>query len=79
MSAELQGALWGLAFAAIGGLTALVKLVQLQLQAAIEDAVHAARRAETNSNGKLTALVEENIRLRLECEQLRAIIHSGKE
>lgn len=79
MSAELQGALWGLAFAAIGGLTALVKLVQLQLQAAIEDAVYAARRAETNSNGKLETLVAENIRLRLEIEQLRAIIHSSKE
>ena len=79
MSVELQSALWGLAFAAIGGLTALVKLVQLQLQAAIADAVHAARRAESNSNGKLDALVTENVRLRLEIEQLRAIIHSVKE
>lgn len=79
MSVELQSALWGLAFASIGGLTALVRLVQLQLQKSIDDAIYAARRAETNSNGKLEALVSENIRLRLEIEQLRAIIHSGKE
>lgn len=79
MSAELQGALWGLAFAALGGLTLLLRLVQIRLMTMIEDATHAARRAESNSNGKLSALLDENVRLKLEIEQLRAIIHSVKE
>lgn len=73
MSAELQSALWGLAFASIGGLTLLLRLVGLRLQAAIDEAF------ESNSNGKLESLMAENVRLQLEIEQLRAIIHSGKE
>lgn len=76
MSAELAQALGFLLLASIGGLTLLVRLIGIRLQNAINDAVYAARRSEQNSNGKLTALIEENIRLRLELEQMRAIIHS---
>jgi hypothetical protein len=79
MNAGLAADLGALLFAAVGGLTLLVKLLNVQLQAKIDDAVHAARRAETNSNGKLDALIAENIRLRLEIDQLRAIIHSVQE
>ena len=79
MNADFYAALWGLLFAALGGLTWLVRLVGLRLQAEVEKATAAAVAAEANSNGKLSELMAENIRLRLEIEQLYAIIHSCEE
>lgn len=86
MSADFTAQLWALAYLALGGLAALVRVLQLELRVreaalheAVADAAHAARRAENNTNGKLEALVAENVRLRLEIEQLYATIHSRQE
>ncbi len=79
VSVDVQSALGFLLLASIGGLTLFVRLVTVKLQSAIDDAKYAARRAETNSNGTLSKLIDENVRLRLELEQLRAIMAQGSD
>ena len=72
MNAEISFALWSLALATISALTLVVKLVAQRLERQLGQIAE-------NTNGKLQSLMDENLRLRLEIEQLYAIIHSQAE
>lgn len=76
MNVEIQRELGVLLLAALGAIGVLVRYIGVRLMIGIDDAKFAARRAESNTNGSLSKLIEENVRLKLECEQLRAIIQS---